>query len=136
MLLEKSMIYQLLDAGTIIGVLLEAAIQKISYFSTHKQVWGYFDLIFDYFDEFLFPGYFEWILSDNHLIHHDADGPDIYFLIILSSFEYFWGDVERSSTKGRPQFIVLMNWPSEITQFDDILSITQQVHREELCSKA
>ena len=114
MLLEKGMVYQLLYSPTFVRVLLQTFIQEIPDFSADEQVRRYFDLIFDDFYELFFSCYFEGVLSYDHLVHHDADRPDIDFLVVLFSFEDFGADVEGCSTKGGPQFIILMHRPAKI----------------------
>jgi hypothetical protein len=120
-LLEEGVVHQLLDIGAFVGVLLQALIQEIPHLWRDSQVGGDFDLILNYLDEFLLAGDLEGILAYHHLVHHDADRPDVYLLVVFPSLQDLGADVERRPTKRGPQFVVLVDRPSEIAQFDDIL---------------
>ena len=122
MFLKERMVNQFFYCGSIAWILLEAAVQEVADLWTHEEVWGYFDFVFDIFDELLLSGYFEGDLAHDHLVHHDTDRPDIYLFIVLLSFEDLGADVERSPTKSSAKFVILVDWPSEITEFDDILN--------------
>lgn len=122
MFLEERMVDQFFYCGSIAWILLKAAVEEVADLGTYEEVWGYFDFIFDNFDKLLLSCYFEGDLAYYHLVHHDTDWPDIYLLIVLLPFEDLGADVERCPTKSGTKFVVLVDWPSEITEFDDILN--------------
>lgn len=119
---EKCMIDKLFDVSSIAGIFLETTVQEITHLCTNKQVGWNLDLVLHDLNQLLLSGYFEWILSHHHFVHHDADGPNIYLLVVLSSLQNLWANIEGSSTKSSSQLVVLMHRPSEITQFDNILN--------------
>lgn len=122
MFFEKRVIYQLLNRSPIIWIFLQTTVQKISNLHWNCSRWWNFYLVFDYFNQLLLLGYLERILSNSHLVHHNSDRPNIYFLIVLSSFQYLRTDVEGCTTKSCSQFIILMHRPSEITQLNYVLN--------------
>ena len=87
------MVKQLFDIHAIGRVLLETLIQEISGLPAHKDIGGNGDFIFDDLDELLFTGDLERILSDQHLVHHDAQRPNVNFLIILFPLQNLWTNI-------------------------------------------
>ena len=114
MLLEERMVDQLLYGRSVVWVLLETLVQEIPNLSRDKEVGWDFDLVLDDFDEFFLSGDLEGIFANHHLVHHYADRPDVYLLIVLSSLEDFRADVERSPAESRAEFVVLVYRPSKI----------------------
>jgi hypothetical protein len=72
MLLEKLVIYQLANESPLVRVFLKAFSQDIFHVFGYLSVFRDFDFFFDYLDELLFLRDFEWILSNDHLVHHNA----------------------------------------------------------------
>lgn len=70
---QKVVIEQLLDVHPIIRILLQALVQEVPGLSTNEHIRRDRNLILDDLDEFLLSGYFEGILADQHLVHHDAE---------------------------------------------------------------
>jgi hypothetical protein len=102
MFFEKWVVDQFFYAAPVVWILLQAAVQKVSDLCADEEIGRDFDLVLDDFNEFLFAGNFEGVFPHDHLVHHDADRPDIYLLIILASFEDFGADVEGRAAKGGP----------------------------------
>ena len=121
MLLEKRMVHQLFNRTPLVRILLQTTIQKITYLWTYKEITRYLYFIFYYFYQLLFTSYFKRILTHHHLIHHYTYRPNIDLLVIFSTLEDLRTDIEWSSTKSSTKFVVLMNRPTKIAQFDDIL---------------
>lgn len=119
---QEVVIEQLLDIHPIIGVLLQALIQKIPGLATDEHIRRDGDLILDDLDELLLSGDLEGILSDQHFVHHDAQRPDIDLLVVLLALEDLGADVERGAAEGGPEFVVLVDRPAEVAELDDVLS--------------
>jgi hypothetical protein len=102
MLLEEGVVHQLLDISSFIRVFLQALIEEIPHLRRHGEVGGDFDLILDDLYEFLLSGDFEGVFANHHLVHHDADRPDIYLLVVLPSLQDLGTDVEGCPTESSP----------------------------------
>lgn len=109
MFLEEGMIDQLLDAGSIIWIFLQAAVQEISNLGTDEQIGRYFNLIFYDFYQLLFSCYFERIFTDYHLVHHYTNRPNIYLLIVLFPFEDLRTNIEWCAAEGSSEFVILVH---------------------------
>lgn len=52
--------------------------------------------------------------SEVKLIGEYSNGPEVYFLIVFGALEKLRGEVEWSAAEGAPEFLLLINCPSEI----------------------
>ena len=116
---------QLPDRQSMVRVLLQAGEQEICGLCRNLYIAGNLNLIFYYFYQLLFFGYPEGVLPNNHLEHHHSKRPDIDLLVVLLTSEDLWSNVERSSTKSRPQSLVSVHRPPKIAQFHHILRFKQ-----------
>ena len=103
---KHHMVGQLFDGHSIVWVLLQALIQKITGLSRHKHIGRNADLILDNLDQFVFVVDLEGTLPDQHLIHHDTNRPNIYLFIVLVPLEDLRAHIERSAAEGGSHFIV------------------------------
>lgn len=122
MLLKKSVVSQLLYRRPLVRVLLQTTVQKVTHLRTHEQVTRYLDLILYYLNELLLPCYLKRVLPDHHLVHHNANRPNIYLLIVLLPLQDLRTHVQRSTAKSSTQLVVLVHRPPEIAQLDNVLS--------------
>jgi hypothetical protein len=129
MLLEEGMVDQLLDRCTVIGILLQALIEEIPNLCWDKEIGGNFNLILNYLNQLLFSCNLEGIFTYDHFVHHDSNRPDIDLLVVFSPLEDLRTNVKGRPAEGSPQFVVLMYRPPKITQLDDILKLSLQLHR-------
>jgi len=107
-LLEKGVVDEFFDVSSFIGILLQTSVEEISDFCANEKIRGNLDFVLDDFDKFLLFGDLEGVFPHHHLIHHDADGPNIYFLVVFSSLQDFWTDIERSPAKSGPELVILV----------------------------
>lgn len=135
-LLEELVVYQLPDRKPIFRVLFQTWEQEISALLWNLHVIGDFYFVFDNFNEVFLPGYFEWIFTHQHFVHHHTQWPNINFLVVLLALEDLRPNVERSTTEGSPEIRVAVNRPSEVAQLDHILRIRKHVHPALQCSMA
>ena len=119
--LKEWMVHQLPYNPSVCRVLLKALVQKVSSFTWDIHIWRNLDLVFYYFYQLFLFSNLKWVLPHHHFIHHDTQGPNIYFLVILLAPQYLWTYVKRSTTESGPQLVVLMYAPSKIAQLNYVL---------------
>ena len=130
------MVEQLFHTHSIIRVFSEALIEEVPGLLAHKHIGGDADLILDDLDQFFLLVDLKGVLPDQHLVHHDAQRPDVDFLVIVPPFEDLGAHVQGSAAEGVAQSVVVVHRPPEITQFDDILTVWGNVRHGALCSMA
>jgi hypothetical protein len=86
MFLEEWVIHEFLDGGALIGVLLQALIQKVPHLCGYAEVGRDLYLVLHYLDQLFLASYLEGVLPHHHLVHHYADRPNIDLLVIFTSF--------------------------------------------------
>ena len=64
---------------------------------------------------------FKWPFSQNHLVQHNSQSPDIYTLIVGVSDEDLRTEVQGSPAEGGPELTASINAPTKITNFNDSL---------------
>jgi hypothetical protein len=82
---EELVVDQLLDSHTISWVFLQCFVEKVPCLLADVDIGWNGNLILDYLDQFLLLADLEGILSHKHLVHHDAQRPNIDLLVILVS---------------------------------------------------
>ena len=80
---DEVVVEQLLYAHPVVGVLPQALVQEVPRLLAHEHVGGYADLVLYYLDQFLLFVDLEGVLPHQHLVHHDAQRPDVYFFVVL-----------------------------------------------------
>jgi hypothetical protein len=108
-LLEKWVVDQLLYGCALVGILLKAFVEEVSDLIGDEEIGGDFDLVLYYLYELFLACDFKGIFTHHHFVHHNADRPDVNFLVVLASLEDLRADVEWGSAESGPQFVVLMN---------------------------
>jgi hypothetical protein len=109
------MCQQLLDIDSVRRILPQTPVEEVPPFSGHKNVGGDADLILDYLDELFLFRDLEGVFPHQHLVHHDAQRPYIYLLVVFLSLQDLGADVERSSTECCAKSVVLVHRPPEVT---------------------
>ena len=106
---DKLVVEKFLDMGTIIRVLPEAFVQKISCFLADIDIGGDADLILDYLDQIFFFVDLEGVLPHQHLIGHDTQRPNIYFFVILFALEDLGAYIDGCATEGIPESVIMID---------------------------
>lgn len=90
--------HEIAPIHSVVGVVLEAAIQEIEAFKRHFDVFGksvisFFQILFEVF--FVCPC--KWRKAGYHFVKDRAKAPNIYFAAVRLTLEDLWSHVQRSS---------------------------------------
>jgi hypothetical protein len=120
---EEVVIEEFLDVDAVGGVLLEALIKEVAGLPANEDIGGDGDLILYDLYQLLLAGDLEGVLAHQHLVHHDAQRPDVDLLVVLLPLQDLGTDVERGPAESSAQFVVLVDGPPEVAELDDVLGV-------------
>lgn len=116
------MVQQLSNTHPVCRVLLEALVQKITSLLADKDIGRNGYLILYYLYQLLLAGNLEGIFAHQHLVKHNTQRPNVYFLVILLPLQDLRAHIQGCPTKGSPERVVEVDRPSKIAKLDHILS--------------